>query len=205
MRIAKILLAAAAVVALTVPATAPAAAAAGDILIRVRAVGVIPDMSDNIPGLVVGGDGNVVPEIDGTYFLTDHFALELIAATTKHTIKANGVGQLGSVWLLPPTLMAQYHFDPDGAFRPYIGAGVNYTIFYGGQDTGVIPAHVGYTNNFGWALQAGADIPVGSNGLFLNVDLKHIFLSTDVKLAGAKIGSANIDPWLIGVGIGIKL
>lgn len=201
MRFSKILLAAAAVAALTVPA----AAASGDILIRVRGVAVVPDMSDNIPGLVVGGDGNLVPEIDATYFFTDHIAAELIAATTKHTIKADGVGQLGSVWLLPPTLVAQYHFDPEGSFRPYVGAGVNYTFFFGGSDSGVLPAHLGYTNNFGWALQAGADIPVGNNGLFLNVDLKKIFLSTTVKLAGAKIGSANIDPWLFGVGIGIKL
>ncbi|MEJ1970687.1 MAG: OmpW family outer membrane protein [Rhizomicrobium sp.] len=201
MRITSTLLAAAALAALTVPALADA----GDILVRVRGVYVSPDMSDKIPGLKVGGDGNLVPEIDGSYFLTDHVALELIAATTKHTIKAQGVGQLGSVWLLPPTLTAQYHFDPQGSFRPYLGAGVNYTFFYSGSDTGVLPAHVGYTNNFGWALQAGADIPVGTQGLFLNVDLKKIFLSTDVKLAGARIGSAAIDPWLIGVGIGIKL
>ncbi len=202
MRFAKILMTAAAFCTLAVPASA----ASGDILIRVRGVAVVPEMSDNIPGLKVNGDGNFIPEIDGTYFLTDHFALELIAATTKHTVKANGVGQIGSVWLLPPTLTAQYHFVPDGtSFRPYVGAGVNYTFMYSAEDSGVLPAHVGYSNNFGWALQAGADIPVGSNGLFLNVDLKKIFLSTNVKLGGVKIGSAGIDPWLFGVGVGIKL
>ena len=31
--------------------------------------------------------------------------------------------------MLPPTLTAQYHFNPHGAVRPYLGAGVNYSIF----------------------------------------------------------------------------
>jgi outer membrane protein len=145
-------------------------------------------------------------EIDGTYFVTDNLALEIIAGTTKHTISNVGGSQLGSVWLLPPTVTAQYHFTPDGSIRPYVGAGVNYTIFYDATDAGTLaPHHLGYSNNFGWALQAGADIPVGSRGVFLNVDVKKIFLSTNVKLDGVKLGTANVDPWVISLGVGMKL
>jgi len=208
MRFAKTLLSAAAVLVMAIPAmSVPAMADAGDILVRIRGVAVIPDVSDNIPGLKAGADGNFIPEIDGTYFLTNNLALELIAGTTKHTVKADPVGQLGTVWLLPPTLTAQYHFVPEGtSFRPYVGAGVNYTFMYSAQDSGILHGpHVSYGDNFGWALQAGADIPIGSQGLFLNVDLKKIFLSTEVKIAGVKAGSAALDPWLVGVGVGIKL
>ncbi|HEX2592228.1 MAG TPA: OmpW family outer membrane protein [Rhizomicrobium sp.] len=202
MRILKTLLAATALVALATPALADA----GDVLLRVRAVGVFPDVSDNIPGIKVGADGNLVPEVDGTYFLTDNISFELIAATTKHTTKIAGLGQIGSVWLLPPTLTAQYNFAPDSdSIRPYIGAGVNYTFMYSAEDSGLLPAHVSYGNNFGWALQAGADIPVGTSGLFLNVDVKKVFLSTDVKLGGVKLGATKLDPWLVGFGLGFKL
>jgi len=201
MKLSALMLASAAVLLLS----APAIAGDGDILVRVRATAVVPQMSDNIPGLTVGGDSNFVPEVDGTYFLTDNIAVELIAATTKHTIRAVGGNQLSTVWLLPPTVTAQYHFNPDGDFRPYVGAGVNYTFFYNASDSGALPGHLSYSDNFGWALQAGADVPIGTQGLFLNLDVKKIFLSTGVKLAGVKLGSASIDPWVIGVGVGIKL
>jgi outer membrane protein len=201
MRFAKGLLSAAAALAMTVPA----AADPGDVLVRIRGVGVIPDVSDNISGTITA-DANVVPEIDGTYFVTNNFALELIAATTKHTVRFEGGPMVGSVWLLPPTLTAQYHFAPEGSsIRPYLGAGVNYTIMYSASDANPQAGHISYSNNFGWALQAGADVPIGTQGIFLNVDLKKIFLSTSVRAAGNKIGSASLDPWLVGVGIGIKL
>ncbi|MGZ4032952.1 MAG: OmpW/AlkL family protein [Tumebacillaceae bacterium] len=203
MRIAEILMSATVVVALTVPANADP----GDFLVRIRGVAVVPDVTDNIPGLTIAADGNFIPEIDGTYFLTNNIALELIAATTKHTVREAGSDQLGTVWLLPPTLTAQYHFAPQGtSFRPYVGAGINYTIMYNASDSGALaPNHLSYSDNFGWALQAGADIPIGTQGMFLNVDLKKVFLSTSVKLSGTKLGSVALDPWLIGLGIGIKL
>jgi len=209
MRFSKFLMSAAAVLALTTPALADP----GDILVRIRGVAVVPDVTDNFAPIKVSADSQIVPEIDGTYFLTNNIAVELIAATTKHIVRETGIpgiptnSMLGSVWLLPPTLTVQYHFAPQGtSFRPYVGAGVNYTFMYSASDSGALsPAHLSYGDNFGYAIQAGADIPIGTQGFFLNVDLKKIFLSTTVKLAGSKLGSASLDPWLIGVGIGVKL
>jgi outer membrane protein len=209
MRLVKVLMGAATVLAMTVPAMADP----GDILVRIRGVGVVPDVSDNFAPIKVSADSQIVPEIDGTYFLTNNIALELIAATTKHIVHETGIpgipsnSMLGSVWLLPPTLTVQYHFAPQGtSFRPYVGAGLNYTFMYSASDSGALsPAHLSYGDNFGYAVQACADIPFGTQGFFLNVDMKKIFLSTTVKLAGAKLGNANLDPWLIGLGIGVKL
>ena len=81
-------------------------------------------------GLNATVDNAYVPEIDISYFVTPNIALELIAATTKHDVGASDGTDLGSVWLLPPTLTLQYHFAPTSRFSPYIGAGLNYTIFY---------------------------------------------------------------------------
>ncbi len=73
-----------------------------------------------------------IPELDISYFLTRNLALELILTyPQKHDVRINalGIGGIGSFKHLPPTLLLQYHFLPEGQFRPYVGAGVNYTRF----------------------------------------------------------------------------
>lgn len=184
---------------------------AGDFMIRLRGIGVIP--RDNADIEPIGGDTDLentaVPEIDITYFITDNIALELIAATTNHDVVAEGTTlgdvDLGDVWLLPPTLLAQYHFLPKGVVSPYVGAGVNYTVFYGVDEpnNGII-YDVDYENSFGWALQVGVDVRVAENW-YLNADVKRLFLDTDVELNdGAVRADVDVDPWIFGVGVGYK-
>jgi outer membrane protein len=184
---------------------------AGDFLIRLRGIGVIP--RDNADIEPIGGDTDLentaVPEIDISYFITDNIALELIAATTNHDVTAKntdlGDVDLGDVWLLPPTLLAQYHFLPKGIVSPYVGAGVNYTVFYGVDEpnNGII-YDVDYKNRFGWALQVGVDVRVADNW-YLNADVKRLFLDTDVELNdGAVRADVDVDPWIFGVGVGYK-
>ena len=182
---------------------------AGHFQVRLRGLAVIPDASAKV---TVGGTPLVsktdvtdsfIPEIDGTYFITDHIGVELIAGTTKHSVHNSVAGNVGSVWLLPPTLTAQYHFDPTGSIRPYIGAGVNYTFFYSAHSASFAP--ISFSNNFGWALQAGVDVPVGDGPYFLNVDAKKLFLSTTMKAAGGVVrASADLNPWIVGAGVGIR-
>lgn len=150
---------------------------------------------------------SLVPEIDATYYVTDHVGVELIAATTQHSPHATlGTTKLdlGRVWLLPPTLTVKYSFDPTGQLiRPYVGAGVNYTMFYSPHD-GALP-DMKYGNSAGFALQAGADVPLGSSPYFLNVDVKKIFLVDSVKAVGGVVrAQAVINPWLIGFGVGMR-
>jgi outer membrane protein len=183
---------------------------AGHYQIRLRGLGVLPDASANVTvsstPLVstTSVTDSAVPEVDGTYFITDHIAVELIAATTKHAVHNSAAGNVGSVWLLPPTLTVQYHFDPTGSIRPYVGLGVNYTFFYSAHSAAYPP--ISFSNNAGFALQAGVDIPVGDGPYFLNFDVKKLFLSTTVKAAGSVIrASADLNPWIIGAGVGIRL
>ncbi len=181
---------------------------AGHFQLRLRGVGVLPSPSANIAinGTGIGGTTKVtdsaVPEADLTYFLTSHIAVEAIAAVTKHSVSNSVAGPVGSVWLLPPTVTAQYHFDPNGAIRPYVGAGINYTVFFDARSA--LP-NISFANNVGWALQAGVDIPVGNGPYFLNLDVKKLFLGTTIKAAGGAVrASATLDPWLVGVGVGIR-
>lgn len=183
-------------------ATAPAFADAGDWLVRGRVIGVLPDVDSSLtPALTASVDDSWMPELDFTYFFSDNIAAELILATTEHDVSASGVN-LGSVWVLPPTLTLQYHFMPHGQVRPYVGAGVNYTMFYGEDEPAGI--NMEYDNSFGAALQAGADFPINENWVF-NVDVKKIWITTDVNVnGGAVTGDVDINPWVVGVGFGFR-
>jgi outer membrane protein len=178
--------------------------------IRVRALGVVTHDSgsiDQVPGVGLSYSDSVVPELDITYYFTENFAAELILGTTYSKIKTDGLGDLdvGKAWLLPPTLMLQYHFTDFGAFKPYVGAGVNYSLFYNQSD------RAGFTgldveNNFGAALQVGFDYMLDEHW-GINFDVKKIFLETDWKVDNNALtntplsGKAKIDPWLIGAGV----
>ena len=187
-----------------------ASAMSSDMMVRMRAINVMPDESGS--PTVVGGDVQLnnasVPEIDFTYFFNKNFALELILATTTHKASATKTAlnnlDLGDVSLLPPTLTAQYHFEM-GKFKPYVGAGLNYTIFYG-ADPGIAKS-VRYENSLGYALQLGGDYQIGDN-LYLNLDIKKIYLSTDVHVSTYANGSVDaevdINPLIVGLGLGFR-
>ncbi len=189
-----------------------AMADAGDFLVRLRGLGVVPNESASITpiGGSVDIDASIVPEIDFTYFFTDHIAVELIAAVTPHDVTATGTAlgnvDLGDTWLLPPTVTLQYHFDTGTAFQPYVGVGVNYTTFFNADLPGGSPlVSIDYDDSFGLAGQVGFDYFVGENW-FLNFDVKYIDINTDVTIDAGGLGIVNadvdIDPWVIGVGVG---
>ena len=176
---------------------------------RFRWVTVVPNESATIG--TIGGDvaisNNVIPELDFSYFFTENIAVELILGTSKHQVQAVNTAlgnvDLGHVWLLPPTLLAQYHFNFN-SFRPYVGAGGNYTLFYNSNPRAVVD--VSYKNSFGYAFQVGFDYDLDDTW-FLNVDAKYVNLETDVTVnAGVATvpAAVKINPLLIGFGVGIK-
>lgn len=181
--------------------------------IRLRALVVSPDESATIEA--IGGDvdisTSVIPELDITYFFTKNIAAELVLGTTKHDVKAveTAVGDidLGSVWLLPPTLTVQYHFT-GGALKPYLGAGLNYTIFYS-ADEGPTADDMDYENSVGLAFQAGLDFDL-NDSWFLNVDIKKVYMNTDATvnattaLGATVVADVDINPLLIGFGVGYR-
>ncbi|MCQ6959237.1 OmpW/AlkL family protein [Mucilaginibacter aquariorum] len=200
---------------------------------RLRAITVVPQESAAIS--VIGGNialsNSFAPELDITYFFARNFSAELILGTVKHTVKTTGsdlsaiggpssaeVG-LGSVWLLPPTLNLQYHLPMRSFFKPYVGAGANYTIFYG-ADKGAVVQDIAYKDRFAFAAQAGLDVDLNRK-VFLNIDLKKLWLSTTATVNAANLtpsgspalapvlqnikADVKINPWVIGVGIGYRL
>ncbi|MCB0460133.1 MAG: OmpW family outer membrane protein [Flavobacteriaceae bacterium] len=170
---------------------------------RFRVISVIPSPGDNLDGAEVNISTSVVPELDFTYFLSENWALELILGTTKHDVDVDDELDLGHVWLLPPTLNLQYHFT-GGDAKPYLGAGINYTIFYGIDEGDVVD--MDYDNAVGFSMQAGLDYNLNDKW-FLNLDIKKLLLKTDVTVdAGEAIIPVEVDinPLIIGVGVGMK-
>ena len=172
-------------------------------LVRVRAVDLESANSDST-GLDLSINNKIIPEIDFSYFITPQWAVELVLTyPQKQTIRAGGT-EIGTLKHLPPTLTAQYHFTLLGAFKPYVGAGLNYTRF---SNVSFIPAVQTALqpslskNSVGFAVQAGFDYEFLKNTYF-NVDVKKVQIRTDVRSAGTKVGTFKVDPWLIGVGIG---
>ena len=184
--------------------TLSAQADQGDILARVRAISIQPDVSagGTLGTLGTGVKNAVVPELDFVYMVRPNIGLELILATSRHQVTSNA-GALGGVNVLPPTLLLQYYFNAAGKIRPYVGAGLNYTLFYNnGLHAGDTPVSI-KNSSFGPALQAGVDVQVARN-LFVNADIKKIWMRTDASAGGASLGSLKIDPLIVGIGVGMR-
>ena len=170
----------------------------GPWMVRARAVHLESDNGDST-GLGLSMNNKWIPEVDVSYFFSPNVAVELILTVPqKQTLTSSALNaKVGTFKHLPPTLLAQYHFPMNG-FKPYVGAGINYTRF---SSVDLIPGVTMDKDSWGGALQVGVDIPL-TKGVYLNLDLKKVMLRTDVKLAGAKIGEFKVDPLLVGVGLG---
>ncbi|MDJ0919768.1 MAG: OmpW family outer membrane protein [Henriciella sp.] len=196
-------------------------------MVRVRAVGVLPDEGASLSVAGAGLPGSVdisdqyIPELDISYFFNENIAAELVLGVTPHDVDAINVTvpgaltdatvPIGDVWLLPPTLTAQYHFTQFGQFKPYIGAGINATFFFN-EDEGSVADGIDYDPSFGPALQIGFDYDIDgeAGGWAFNVDVKKVWINTDVTVdftsaLGATVDAdVDIDPVLFGVGLGYK-
>lgn len=185
------------------PLAAQAQATDAPWLVRLRAVDFQSANKDST-GLDLTINDKVIPGVDISYFLTPQIAVELVLTyPQKQTIRSNGT-DIGSLKHLPPTLTAQYHFTSFGAFKPYVGAGLNYTRFSSVRFDPAVQTALQPSlskNNVGLVVQVGFDYEFIKNTYF-NVDAKKVQIRTDVSSAGTEVGTFEVDPWLIGVGIG---
>ncbi len=182
-----------------------AASAEGPLMLRVRAVHLNSSNGGSTsPNLDLSINNKFLPELDVSYFFTPNLAAELILTyPQKQTIRSAGA-DIGSLKHLPPTLLAQYHFTNFSGFKPYVGAGVNYTRFSSVRFNPGVQAALNPSidkSSWGGALQLGVDIPLARN-LYLNLDVKKVFIETDVYSSGAKVGNFKVSPVLAGVGLG---
>jgi len=184
----------------------------GDWIVTGRVTQVSSDADDAITnaagapsGLNVAVGDDIMPTLGFTYFLTDHVSVEAILGATQHEIRAQGPGvdvAAHETWVLPPVVTLQYRPMPEARVSPYVGAGVNYMLFFDGEDQNGFT--VDLEDGFGYALQAGAD--VGLTGPWtLNLDVKKVWFDTEASINGGALKSdVALDPWVVSLGVGRK-
>lgn len=195
---------------------------AGDILIRGGATMVDPDSGktginlDSVDsGLALSVDDNTQLGLNFVYFFDSNWAVELLAATPfQHDIKLhadNDKTALGEVSQLPPTLSALYYFNTSSKFKPYVGLGLNYTIFFDEDFTSTYDS-AGFTDleldgSFGYSVQIGADYEIDDRWS-INASARYIDINSDAsfKVGGAIKGSADVDvdPMVYSIMLGYK-
>ncbi|HET6471022.1 MAG TPA: OmpW family outer membrane protein [Pseudomonadales bacterium] len=180
----------------------------GDWLVRAGG-SLIQPKSDNGsldigPGAPVSVDSQWGFTFNVSYFFTPNVAVELLGAYPfQHdfTVSVGNARVDGHVDQLPPTLSVQYHFVPDGRIRPYVGVGLNYTMFDNAHLDA--PVNVRFDDSMGLALDGGIDFAINEHWL-VNLDFRYIHLTTDTHVAGSDVGNVDIDPFVYGINVGYR-
>lgn len=220
MRISRIWVGAVALMGLMAAAAAPANAgdSNGNFQIKLGVTGVIFDddtKSVTSNGVGVAGasaetNDNVIPSLTLTYFLTNNWAVELFCCFDQVNVTGKGtlgpVGKLASTWAFPPILTLQYHFDGMGAFKPYLGAGVEWIHYF--DEGSNIGGSADFRDSWGFALQAGVDYDLGE-GWSLGLDVKKVWEDTKItwtntNALGTVVAKHDLDPWFVTANLGYR-
>jgi outer membrane protein len=179
-------------------------------MVRVRAVDLLwqNGQTNTLSTLNVKAENQIIPEFDISYFFTKNIAAELVLTYPQQVNITAGSGNnnVGKITALPPSLLLQYHFTDLGAFKPYVGAGVNYTIFGNRQNFPALGNSVTVDqSSLGVVAQIGADYMFDKNW-GLNFDLKYATISTNVNTVagGTNLGKLTLNPWMPAVGVTYK-
>lgn len=198
----------------------PAAAGSeeGNFMVRVLGAGVLPDADASVSiGGVATPTANAdvsdefIPAATLTYFLTKNIGLELFCCFAKHQADGEGsiagLGEIADFWIFPPALTATYHFDGMGAFKPYVGAGVQYIYFFDEKSSTAVSDSVEIDDALGFTLQAGVDFSLGG-GWYLNADVKKTWIDTEVtwrQNGGTTVtADLDVDPLIVSAGLGYR-
>ena len=154
------------------------------------------------PTTTLGVDDDTGFSFDITAMLSQNWGAELFAAPAQnHTttaITGRSVAQYGEVEPLIETLTAQYHFNPLGRMRPYVGAGLGYAQFSGER-----PAGLSLGSSWGPAAVAGIDLGV-TQRFFVNLSARWVNVESKVKLNGDRVGDVALDPMIYSLNLGYR-
>ncbi len=178
--------------------------AEGNWLVRARAVSIDFEngQSKTVKTLDIQADDRWIPELDISYFFTKNIAAELVLTYPQNIDITIGGATKGTIKALPPSLLLQYHFTDFGAFKPYVGAGLNYTYF-SKRDNILNGAASVERDSWGLVGQLGFDYAFNKNWS-LNLDVKYVQMDTDVYLGSSKLGKLDLNPVTWGLGIGYR-
>lgn len=212
-----------AAVAVLLSVASPAVAqSAGDIQVKGFVTAVLPDgeittVERDAIGLPAGSQTEAtdayVPTVALEYFLSPNVSVETICCVTPHDVEGSGAlagaALVDDAIILPATVTAKYHLPLANGFKPYVGAGITHFFIFDeqvGRDAAALGAtDVDLSDEFGFVLQAGFDVPLNDRGLGFSVDAKRYFVDTTATF---RAGSATalqtehaLDPWVVSAGL----
>ena len=153
---------------------------------------------------------------------TKNWGIELLAATPfEHNASATGqlsavVDDVAESKQLPPTLSAIYYFDSQSKFKPYVGAGINYTVFFDEKTTseadaafqsvyGLTGGDLEIDDSVGLSFQLGADYEINKQW-HLNASARWLDIDTEATItfdSGDKVtNDLDVDPMVYTIAVG---
>lgn len=197
----------------------------GKLQIKLLGTAVLPDgkitsIRTDLVGLPAGtqteANDNVVPTVAIEYFFNDSLSLETICCVTQHDVDGitglPGAELVSDARLIPATFTLKYHMNTESGIKPYIGAGPAYFIWFdekpGATTVGLGVDDFNLSNELGFALQAGIDVPLGDQGLAVSLDAKRYFIDTNAtwSVAGTPVieTTHKLDPWVLSAGVAYR-
>ncbi len=153
-----------------------------------------------------------------TYMATDNISVEFYAGLPyKHDIVGAGaiagIGKIGSVKQISPTLFGQYRFlAATSDFRPYVGVGVTYAHFYGEEgsasltaltNAGGPPTKLSAGSAWGISPEIGATFRINDHWYVDGAVIKTYIKNTTSLSTGQQI-DVNLDPLSVNLSIGYR-
>ncbi len=171
-------------------------------LVRVGATTVSPKSNNST---VVNADDATSLTFNATYMFTPNWGFEILAALPfEHDLTLTDGTPVGSTEQLPPTFSFQYHFAPNSTIRPYLGLGLNYTIFMSESLIGPLAgSDLKLDDSTGLSIQFGIDFMLNENW-GINLDFRSIDIDTDAHVDGVFLTTVEVDPTIYGVNVSYR-
>jgi outer membrane protein len=173
----------------------------------------------SLPGTKINVDNAAQVSGGFAYDYSDEirFNFAVISLPFKHDIKGDGaikgVGKIGSVKQLPPTVFAQWKFlDAKSQFRPYAGLGLTYAYFFKEEGSGTLtaltnpggtPTTLSVDSKFALTPQLGMLFNVNEKW-YVDANVSKTFLKTKSKLSTGQTIDVKLDPLAINLWVGYR-
>jgi outer membrane protein len=168
-----------------------------------------PTGNASINGSDAEFDGSGAATLGASYYINDNIAIEGWGAVNKfdHRVTTATDGKIATVSAQPYALSAQYHFrDADATVRPFVGLGYFESNISDEDQDSIGPYadnHIGVSTPKGAIGTVGVDLNFTPN-VFARADARFLKGSSDIAVDGSKVGEADMDPVVIGVGVGAR-
>lgn len=181
----------------------------GDWLIRLKATGIIPinKSSETTPlGGQLETSSQLLPTLDVSYFLTNHWSIEALVGVISNDYRLEdsllGDFKVSHTKSGTASLVAQYHFRPDAALNPYLGAGVNHTWPISVKTATNVP-DINMQSLTSPLLEAGLDYRL-SKHWFASANIRYVSIPTQHFSGDGFSAKSDTDVITPGAGMGLR-